>query len=305
MPLYTRFEKYNNANEHEHDPYVISIEGVLLIDKTWWQSLTITAQKQITAKTALVQLVDCLPIPHVLCPPHDALTTVYWTYLQSFDYQCWYSPNIPNGPKDVVLIQLTAEDKASLNVGETNSALKSKLEAVCCCGKKYFVRLSGTSGKNERSVRPFQCAQEILDHLARIQQFRVREYSKDKETFLILIPWNDAIDARCEFRVFVVNGKLTAASPQKFWELQQYSCEELEAIQSALSTIAFLDYFLQKTFVADVYIDITTAICHLIELNPFGAHCGAGASFFNWIDDDKILCGHSPPELRYLSAINF
>lgn len=45
----------------------------------------------------------------------------------------------------------------------------------------------------------------------------------------------------------------------------------------------------------------------LIKLNPFGAHCGAGASFFNWHTDHDLLYGktNNDPELRYLSAINY
>tara|TARA_R110001599_G_scaffold91574_1_gene240561 strand:+ start:2005 stop:2157 length:153 start_codon:yes stop_codon:yes gene_type:complete len=50
---------------------------------------------------------------------------------------------------------------------------------------------------------------------------------------------------------------------------------------------------------------VATQTCHLIELNPFGAHSPAGSSMFNWIQDRDILYGNVPAELRYLSAINF
>ena len=318
MPLYVRFEKYNNNNEHEYDPYVVSATGNLIIDATWWKSLTNFVQSKIMTKCPSFELVDHLNVPHALCPSHDSLTTIYWAYLEGFDYQHWYSPNIPNGPKDVVLIRLSDEAKDSLRLNTRNgddpalAPLKHQINAVCQ-GKEYFVRLSGTSGKNEKPLRPFKCADDIVTHLAQVDQFRHREYLCDdngkpkKETYLVLIPWNEAIDSRCEFRIFVVEGKLTAASPQKFWELHQYSCDELESFQTALSNISFIDYFPYKTFVADVYIDVATSICHLIELNPFGAHCGAGASFFNWIDDYDLLHGLAPsvPEIRYLSAINY
>jgi hypothetical protein len=309
MPLYVRFEHYNNHNEHEYDPYLITPEGKVVIDKTWWQSLPKFVQFKILPVVGDVEFTDHIDVPHALCPANPALTAIYWAYLEGFDYQQWYSSDIPNGPKDVVLIQLSKEEKKSLCAGkiEAMTALNQKLEQVCSSSKEYFVRLSGTSGKNEKPVRPFKTAADIIEHLTRVDLFRTREYEREKDTFVVLIPWNDAIDPRCEFRIFVVNNKLTAASPQRYWEHHQHSSEELEAFETALNNIAFIGKVPYQTFVADVYIDVATATCHLIELNPFGAHCGAGASFFNWIDDYNVLYGldGAPPQLRYLSAINY
>lgn len=68
---------------------------------------------------------------------------------------------------------------------------------------------------------------------------------------------------------------------------------------------------LQKTFfVADVYVNVNTKICHLIELNPFGAASGAGSSLFNWYKDYDLLYGinhdkNKEIELRYLSIIEY
>ena len=305
MPLYSRFDNYNNYNEHEYDPYIIT-NGKLQIDETWWKSLTLSTQNIIKSKVSY-ELVDQINVPHTLCSPDPALTVVYWAYIESFDYQCWYSPNLPNGPKNVILVKLDQLTKENLLAKKGGSVqhLKQELETICFGGIEYFVRLSGTSGKNEKSIRSFKKAEDIIKHLMDVEQFQTREYKRDKDTYLVLIPWNENIDPRCEFRIFVVEGKITAASPQKFWELQQYSSEELEAFQTAFDNIEFIGKVPYSTFVADVYIDIKTSICHLIELNPFGAHSGAGSSFFNWIDDFNILYGLVPAEIRYLSAINY
>jgi len=305
MPLYVRFEHYNNHNEHEYDPYIIDDDGNVIIDKAWWYSLTPFTQHQIESNVKF-KLIDRINIPHPLCSEHPALTAIYRAYLEGFDYQHWYSDNIPNGPRGVVLIQLTNNDKKNLCDGNIKdmTTLNHILTQICT-GKEYFVRLSGTSGKNEKSVRPFKSATDIIEHLTRVDLFKSREYERNKDTFVVLVPWNDAIDPRCEFRVFVVNNKLTAASPQRYWEHHQHSSEELEAFEKALNNIEFIGKVPYHTFVADVYIDVPTATCHLIELNPFGPHSGAGASFFNWIDDYDILYGLAQPELRYLSAINY
>ena len=201
-----------------------------------------------------------------------------------------------------------ASGTAIVEVDQSIEYLREELKRVCSNQAiEYFIRLSGTSGKNEKPVRPFKNADDIIKHLATVELFKVREYNRDKETVLVMIPWNDSIDPRCEFRIFVVNGKLTAASPQRFWELHQHSSEELEAFEKALNNITFIGKVPYDTFVADVYINVETSTCHLIELNPFGAHSGAGASFFNWIDDFEVLYGRNTAqaELRYLSAINY
>ena len=309
-PPHTMFNKFNNTNEYEYAPYVVSDQGVLTIDKTWWNSLSEFIQKKIQSKTSF-ELND-ITIPHDVNPrdiDNGLLGLVYRCYLEGFDYQNWYSSTIPNGPKDVILIPLNENMKQELLGEQTDtsqlSILEDQLNDVCSKGIEYFVRLSGTSGKNEKPVRPFKYTRDILQHLKSIELFRSREYKRDKETVLVLIPWNDNIDHRCEFRIFIVNKKITAASPQHFWELNQFSAEELESFELALNNIEFINYVPYDSFVADVYIDTTTNKCHLIELNPFGAHCGAGASFFNWIDDYNILHGIEPPEMRYLSVINF
>lgn len=308
MPLYSRMDSYNNNNEHEYDPYVIAEDGhTLIIDPTWWQSLTPGMQRQIQSRTSF-ELRE-VTVPHPSHPyTNDKLGIVYRAYLEGFDYQHWYSTGIPNGPRNAILLQISTVAKKELSARQPSvgvDALRQQLLNVCD-GKEFFVRLSGTSGKNEKAVRPFKNAEDIIKHLMSVELFRPREFDRDKDTFIILIPWNESIDPRCEFRIFVVNGKLTAASPQRYWELHQHSSEELEAFEHALKNIEFIGTSIPySTFVADVYIDVASSTCHLIELNPFGAHCGAGASFFNWIDDYAVLYGQAPPELRYLSAINY
>ena len=172
---------------------------------------------------------------------------------------------------------------------------------------EYFVRLSSTSGKNEKSVKPFTTTEDIISHIASVKLFVDQEYRRDKISSLIIMPWNDQIDDRYEFRIFVVDGILTAASQQNARELYNYSAEELESIEYALNHISFLNDAVCKTYVADVYIDVDDRTCHLIEINSFGVHSGAGAALFHWITDYDILHGlnDGPPELRYLSIINF
>ena len=89
MPLYVRFEKYNNTNEHEYDPYIILDDGSLVIDSDWWSTLTPFTQSQIQSRTTF-ELKE-VQIPHVSHPyTNEKLGIVYRAYLEGFDYQHWY-----------------------------------------------------------------------------------------------------------------------------------------------------------------------------------------------------------------------
>jgi hypothetical protein len=171
-------------------------------------------------------------------------------------------------------------------------------------GNRYFVKLSGTSGKNEKSISKFSNAEDIIAHLASVKLFVDQEYKRDKETYLILIKWDDKIELRNEFRIFIYNKQITGISQQSK-KLFNYSQEELEIFQEAFENINFIENLPYKDCVLDVYVDLELKKCILIEINPFGAHCGAGSSLFKWDDDYELLHSNLKDiEFRYLSIIN-
>ena len=328
VPIYPNIirSNYNNNNIHEYDPYLQNEnENLTIIDADWWNSLTYYIKKLIEMRLNNKFKLGQITIPHELSQStndNKNLKIIYQSYLDGFDYNVWYTDNIPNGPKNVKIIHIPdtikkilfsiymkeisrSTDKNDINMNVDIYAFKNEINKNMEIGKEYFVRLSSTSGKNVKQIDSFTNADDIISHLVSNKLFVTQEYCRDKDTYLILVPWNDIIDSRCEFRIFVVNNKLTAASPQKFWELHQYSSEELKSIEHALSNISFINSVIYHTFVADIYVNMETQTCHLIELNPFGAHCGAGSSLFNWITDYDVLHGLSQPELRYLSIINY
>lgn len=311
-PIYPDIDtdKYNTNNLYEYDPYTI-IDDQVIIDTQWWNSLTEYIQGLIKTRLnnnfTLDRVVN--PDTNYNINTDDRLYHIYQSYLDGFDYNIWYvndySQNIyPNGVK---MVEINFQEKQQLINRVLPNNLFQKISAVMEPDVDYFVRLSGTSGKNEVSPIPFNSALAIVKHLTKVDTFVTREYKRDKPTFVILIPWNDRIDPKTEFRIFVVDKQLTAASPQRWWELNQYSQEELESIQRGL--LKFSHNFSDvpyNTFVADVYIDFATDSFHFIELNPFGAHCGAGSSLFNWKTDYNQLYGNTDHvELRYLSIIDF
>ena len=329
-----RFSDYNNNNLHEYDTYLIDEKNEVNIDPSWWESLTYYIRELIS-----IRLHNNFKLVTVKIPNEDSnkvgvedprLLIIYQSYIDGFDYNVWYPLTSSFNISGVKMIHIPDvlkkcfltcnKDIISNDKNLITNFLKTVYDTVNR-NQKYFVRLSSTSGKNEKAVKPFifndeeslddVLSNKLIKHLTNMNIFATREYKRDKDTFLILIPWNDYIDDRCEFRIFVVNNKLTAASPQKWWEVHNYSPKELKAIETALNNCTFIVNDVYKTFVADVWIDMKNKTCSLIEFNPFGAHCGAGSSLFNWETDWDILHGMnshglSPtPVLRYLSIINY
>jgi len=306
----------NTNNLYEYDPYGFDDNGNCIIDLTWWKSLTDYTKDLITERVDNKFTLTDITVPHKVYKDNKdkKLLTIYQSYIDGFDYNIWYNSNIPDGPKNTIIIPISNILKdILLNCHQTNSMdynkeltdFKKIITNSIKPNQQYFIRLSGTSGKNEKSVRPFINVTDIIKHITSVKLFADQEYKRDKITCLILIPWNEQIDSRYEFRIFVVNNKLTAISSQ-FIELFQYSAEELDTIEYALSNIQFLNNTPYNTFIGDTYIDMDTKTCHLIELNPFGAHCGAGSALFNWAVDYDILYGKTDTvKFRYMSVINY
>jgi hypothetical protein len=308
---------YNTTNLHDYDPYILKDDNIL-IDEEWFSTLTPHIKNLIHTKLDGNYKLGKVEIPHPvqIDNTQKMLKTVYQSYIDGFDYNIWYNDNIPNGPKGIKLIYIPFQIKIILadifkhnnqvryNDNDDFISFKEEIQQHLQ-NPPYFVRLSSTSGKNEEEVEELYTVDEIIHRLTSIKQFLTQEYEREKDSYLILIPWNDHIDPRCEFRIFVVNNKLTGASIQAWHKSIQHSKEELKTFELALNNIPFLNTFPYTDFVADVYVNCDTQTCHLIEVNPFGAHSGAGSSLFNWEVDYKILHGKEVPELRYQSAINF
>jgi hypothetical protein len=323
-PIYPDMDNIcNNRNLHEYSPYFIS-DKVNIIDQDWYNSLSDYCKDLIKQRIKNF-IIEPIKIPHEFQFDNEEkfLAAIYKCYIDSFDYNCWYqylkTNNVDNTPNNVVMIPISTDLKRLFielhenhqhysNEIKILKEFRDEINKYMDSNKEYFIRLSSTSGKNEKSVNIFTKSEDIINHIIGLKLFIDQEYKREnKDSYLILMPFNHKIDQRYEFRIFVVNNKLTAVSQQNRYELHQFSSKELKAIEYSLNNISFLDKCPYTTYVGDVYIDIETKTCNLIELNPFGAHSGAGAALFNWIIDYDLLHGltDTQPEFRYLSVINY
>lgn len=316
----------NNRNIHEYTPYIIDNNKNGIIDKKFYESLTPYCRFMISQRTNNNFMVDDVVIPHDFQFDNENkfLSIMYKCYIDSFDYNIWYQHlvdnNITNIPEGIRMFKINDDlKKLFADMYDNNMQINNVMDNIHIQnlinniakdiddGVKYFIRMSSTSGKNEKYVREFDNAFDIVAHIASVKLFVDQEFKRmNKESYLILMPWNSVIEPRYEFRIFVVNNKLVAVSQQNSKELYAYSSKELKRIEKALGNISFIVNGLYDTYVGDVYVD--GDVCKLIEINPFGASSGAGAALFNWVTDYNLLHGLSENdniEFRYLSIINY
>jgi hypothetical protein len=265
---------------------------------------------------------DQVELPH---PTHldrnNFLYTVYRSYIDSFDYNIWYPlvSSLDNFAKNVQMIRIEQSIKDILiKINQKQEELNhiekleleeftNKIKQIVKLNEKYFVRLSGTSGKNEKSVKYFTNSEDIIQHLSSVKLFIEQEYKRDKPTYLILSKWNDSIDLKYEFRLFIFNKKITGISQQskKLFNFTQDELNQIEQILNKFVESKLINFLSYDTCILDTYVDMDNSLLNIIEINPFGAHCGAGSSLFQWDKDYEILHGDSDKiEFRYLSIIN-
>ena len=232
---------------------------------------------------------------------------IYTGYIDSFDYHIWAK----DAKVNATCIKIP--DSIKLELAECQQLDKKPSSAIVdwivktwdentVLGQNYFARLSSTSGKNEKAPFPIKNATDLIHYLCRSNYILLnREYAvKEKDSYLILQPWKE-IDKRFEFRAFFRDGRVICASQQFISRNFDYTQEELDIFQEALSELSFpnIKYI---EWCADLYWDGEKM--QLIECNPYGAHSGAGAGLFNWEDDQDVFSGKKPGEFRYIHVLD-
>ena len=331
-------KNYNINNLHEYDAYIYNEETkILIIDLAWWKTLTPLITTELN-KIKHFKLAN-VTVPHKIIE-HPLVTQIYQLYIDAHDAQHWAGIKT-RGPSEFETFDLASIHN---NISETTFVIPITFDEKCILGKltrmhlaeaksiddfselnhlkeriewtisnnnkinKWFIKLSGTSGKNEKAVQPVSSIIEIFKQLTSNMLFLHQEYDKlSKDTSLIITEWNDNIEKRNEFRVFVYNNKITGVSQQHWYDLFSYTTEEMSSIQIAISQLnknLSSKIPIYNNCVIDIWIDIKKSSAHIIEYNPFGAYSGAGSSLFHWIkDNDKLTGDGKIIEIRFTSTI--
>jgi hypothetical protein len=305
-------KNFNNNNLTQFSPYDFHGDGVFCVDREWYER----QPKHIQDTINNVLDMTCLPFTtwrRVVMPHRGHTTTdlhmlVYDAYLHGYDYQ-----HFAYARPDATLFRLSKQQKQILRTISTRSGempVPMPYELVSLCQSMsdvllrgpMMLRMSSTSGKHSQSVRPMIHTTDVFDALVSNPQFMRYEFSKEsKDSYVVLVPWNEKINKRCEFRLFIYDRKLAAASQQYLdTKLPRLSPEEISSAVVALESFdpTVVHY---RDYVADVWVDFDAQTCHLIECNPFGAFSSSGAALFNWESDFDLLHGIGTATLRVLA----
>lgn len=169
-PINIKKSDFNTNNIHENDPYIIGSScckpGELILDKSWWNSLTPYIQKLLNERLNGQYIFDTVTIPHEI-QYDERLAIVHQSFQQGYDYNVWYGET-KSAPQGVKMILISESEKIALHVKDKPhlKELRQKIADILNenTGGQYFIRTSSTSGKNEKPTKPFDQPDEILEH---------------------------------------------------------------------------------------------------------------------------------------------
>ena len=191
-------ELFNSSNHCEYRPFVLRSDDdgdecrVVCIEARWWASLAAMTQHDIELRLALrgyvKELVDSIAVPHA--QPHDAarrevLNSIYFAFCRQYDYHRWCTSLGPTWPARLMTLErselvvlrqlaavraitnrpLKAHDVADLSARFMQQVQSMLDDVLRHCELGAFVKLSSTSGKNDRPLRPLRTAEEVVDFL--------------------------------------------------------------------------------------------------------------------------------------------
>ncbi|KAJ6519308.1 hypothetical protein C8R45DRAFT_950953 [Mycena sanguinolenta] len=185
---------------------------------------------------------------------------------------------------------------------------------------RYFARYDASSPKDSHIKGPLTSAQAVVEQLATSHRSRhaLKEaLSEDSPVRVYLMPWDDTMDTRREYRVFCAPTSAYHPRPSRVTAVSQYSWHkrslladlppaQLEAEMAHLLEgithihAEIIAHSLQNGmnallnrdgFVFDVYLHPGTREVQLLELDPFGVRANCGSCLFHWVTDAETLFG--------------
>lgn len=302
----------NKSGISAYAPYIIDpLDNKVIIDTEWWNNLTQKIRDLLIQRLGDRFKLAKIIVPHKYHRMNELYDIIYNALSDAYDYNQWYQDN-NICPPGVKMIRLSKEDKSLIRQMKLNdlNGLRAQIDEIIQDKQKYFVRTSSTSGvkrvneSNQYEVlaKPYDNTEEILIHLLSDTEFRIRDFSEDKDTYIIFVPWNPMINHRNVFRLFVVNRKLTCMSPKKWYQCHSYTQEEIFTIISTTIASNLYKESPYNTFVADIFIDFDKKTCNLIKFKCFGAFTGTRSVLFDWDEDYDLIhgIGDNLPEFRYI-----
>lgn len=330
---------FNSTNHYEYWPYYYKNE-IIYMDMNWWKNDLLKESRDKMEKIILDEGLQLL-LTYDLLIPHEfyvdektdidvnkLLHNIYSIYVHQHDYQIWY-PFVKHLIHPVHIIDISRMDAMALKYHTITSivssfkqrdrlylkrlspefikAINQLFETKYC--PHHFVKLSDTSGKNERKLKFITNADELLAYLTDNKAFLQTYNNYINRDFLdlklIVMKWKH-IDDKYEFRIFIKNKKLIGISQQKWYDLD-CSLKNPKKYKKIVDRIIELCDRLKpvlpyNTYIMDIYYDEVADIANLIEVNSWGMGFAGGSSLFHWINDVDIFHReHNNIYMRFLT----
>ncbi|CAF1139178.1 unnamed protein product [Adineta steineri] len=245
---------------------------------------------------------DDFPIPYVpQTPASDKLNHLLMLYFESFDYQYHHDEKtmgianiilVPNKYKEemaeITNIRLQ-NDRSIKNFLERDPIeyLLPLIRVAMASHPTWFVKLSAQSNKHDFNIKSVDTAEGVLDIITQSPTLLRNEWQRRKKsTYIILKPWNPLINTHNEFRLFIWESKVTAATQQHWYTQLDHSQEYIDSVINVIS-----DYRHSPKLPVNCVIDaviLEDAKMIIIELNPWIC---SGSGLFEWEMDYKVLYG--------------
>lgn len=290
-----RDQKDGNSNNHvNYAPFNASNE----VDIVWWESLNVAQQAAISSEQR--PRLGQISVPHETKVTPDFMK-IYWAYIHSFDYHCWFDAVKDFLPVETTVHLLSPNDRHILKEMATRRILRGRdvshmeiygdlssnllLSLRDALQGPAFVRLSTSSGKNDRPVRPVSSVSELLNYICESPRLQA-DLAENKTCALVTMPWLE-IHPKTEFRVFVYKKRVTCVSQQHWFRNVGLTDATMTAATLNINDWFEASFKLTLPFtdsILDVWID-SGGMVHLIEINPFGAWASSGSSLFHWVQD--------------------
>lgn len=180
----------------------------------------------------------------------------------------------------------------------------------------WFVRTSACSPKDaecDGGAGPHHSLAEVVFALLASDRVHRSLKSYDKNEFVYLMPFDNAVSIGRELRVFVHEANVTAVSQYDLFNPSPIFAhmDDLQLSEVAYRVTSFHQDLLRPrwqaiggiaSYIMDVeYISDEPARVRLIELNSFGAEMAAGSALFHWVRDSHALYSSDNVCIRVLS----
>lgn len=168
-----------------------------------------------------------------------------------------------------------------------------------------FVRTEKTSLKTGcYGIGPYNSLKDILKSTA-TTKFGHHAFNQDDKEINIYLMKYEKIDISKEFRVFVVDNKISCISQQNIYEKSYYLISHPNLTELVEKLNLYFENNVKdklaeyKNYIMDIALNERNEF-YFIEINPFGKNYTSGSACFHWINDHQTIMDNSFIEFRYV-----